>query len=279
MADILGVNINNIFVVESITKPYAASTVHRVKKATQCIFAMAKRQRLVDFNYASAEYVSHGRKPKRNIKCLDDKQAKQFYEILTECEDIRIKTAFIILLFTGLRRGELAGFEWKDINFENKTISICRTENHSRSMGFYTKTPKTEGSIRIISISETVKNQLLDYREWYLFQRICWGDKWVESDRVFIRENGGKADPQCFDRWLKILRSKYNLPHFTVHSLRHTNITIQIAAGVPLTTVSGRAGHSRTSTTTTDIYSHFIKTSDQQAAETLDNIFGNKEGD
>ena len=62
------------------------------------------------------------------------------------------------------------------------------------------------------------------------------------------------------------------LPHRTVHSLRHTNITMQIAAGVPLVTVAGRAGHARTSTTT-DIYSHFLKSSDKTAAEKLEQLF------
>ena len=61
----------------------------------------------------------------------------------------------------------------------------------------------------------------------------------------------------------------------TLHSLRHTNITLQIAKGIPLVTVAARAGHSRTSTTS-DIYSHFIKTSDENAADELDNFFNHK---
>ncbi len=100
------------------------------------------------------------------------------------------------------------------------------------------------------------------------------GDKWVETDRIFTRECGNPINPVIFDDWLNILRRENNLTHFTIHSLRHTNITLQIAAGIPLTTVSGRVGHSRPSTTL-DIYSHFIKTSDQQAADILDNIFSN----
>jgi integrase len=64
--------------------------------------------------------------------------------------------------------------------------------------------------------------------------------------------------------------------HYTLHSLRHTNISIQLAAGVPLVTVSVRAGHSRTSTTS-DIYSHIINSSDKQAAETLNNLFSKKQ--
>ena len=72
--------------------------------------------------------------------------------------------------------------------------------------------------------------------------------------------------------WMKKLLKENNLPEVNVHSLRHTNITLQIALGVPLVTVAGRTGHSRTSTTT-NIYSHFLKTSDDLAAEKLESIF------
>ena len=69
----------------------------------------------------------------------------------------------------------------------------------------------------------------------------------------------------------KICRST-GLEERTVHSLRHTNITMQIAAGAPIVTVKDRAGHARTSTTT-DIYSHFLKTADRSAAQKLEEIF------
>lgn len=275
MADILGVKIEYIFFIESTTKLYSSNTIEKIKRATRCIFAMAKRQRLVEHNYASADYISYGRHPKRSVNYLDDQQAKQLLEALMSCEDVRIKTAFIILLFTGMRRGELTGLEWKDLNFEERTLSICRTGNYSKLCGHYTKAPKTEGSVRTISLSETVINQLLEYREWYLNYRENLGRRWVETDRLFTGEHGGPISPESFESWLRILRRDFNIPHFTIHGLRHTNITIQIAAGVPLTTVSCRAGHSRTSTTT-DIYAHFIKTSDRQAADALDAVLNKK---
>ena len=61
----------------------------------------------------------------------------------------------------------------------------------------------------------------------------------------------------------------------TLHSLRHTNITLQLIAGVDLKTVSSRAGHARASTTT-DIYSHFIRNSDCHASKILDDILNGK---
>lgn len=72
MADILCVKVESVFFVEKTEKLYATSTVEKPKRATQCIFAMAKRQRLIDYNCASTEYISFGRRPKRSIKFLDD---------------------------------------------------------------------------------------------------------------------------------------------------------------------------------------------------------------
>ena len=64
----------------------------------------------------------------------------------------------------------------------------------------------------------------------------------------------------------------HGLKHYTLHSIRHTNITLQIAAGVPLVTVSARAGHARTSTTT-DIYAHALKSTDKLASDKISEIF------
>ncbi len=273
MAKVLRVDINKIFKIEKTVRPYAAATIARVKRATRCIFAMAKRQRLVEDNFASADYVSYGRKPKRNIKYLDDQQAKELFGVIMEYDDIRAKTAIMLALMTGLRRGELAGLEWKDIDFVLHTLSVNRTGCYSISMkSIYTKEPKTEGSIRRITISELLNEQLKEYKAWYDTQRENWGDQWEDSDRLFVQETGKPINPSTIHFWLKKMLKKANLPDVTLHSLRHTNITLQIAAGVPLTTVAGRAGHSRVSTTS-DIYSHFIRTSDEAAATAIEDIF------
>lgn len=98
------------------------------------------------------------------------------------------------------------------------------------------------------------------------------GDKWENSNRLFIGEYGGNIYPGTINMWMKKICQSAGLEERTVHSLRHTNITMQIAAGVPIVTVAGRAGHARTSTTT-DIYSHFLKTADRTAAQKIEEIF------
>jgi integrase len=111
-----------------------------------------------------------------------------------------------------------------------------------------------------------------EYKAWYEEYREMHGDKWENSNRLFIGEYGGNIYPGTINMWMKRICQTAGLEERTVHSLRHTNITMQITAGVPIVTVAGRAGHARTSTTT-DIYSHFLKTADRSAAQKLEEIF------
>lgn len=135
---------------------------------------------------------------------------------------------------TGMRRGELAGLEWKDIDYEKNTISINRTGAYCKNIGIYTKEPKTAGSIRVITVSEIVIKQLKEYQEWYNINKANWGDRWIDSDRLFVQEHGEPICPNTIRFWLNKMLVENGMPHITVHSLRHTNITMQIAAGLLL---------------------------------------------
>ena len=223
-------------------------------------------------NYASSDFINFPKRPPHEIDYMNDEDAKKFYNAASSYEDIRIKTATMILLMTGMRRGELCGLEWDDIDLEEKTISIKRSVVAVKSLGVITKEPKTESSKRIIGISDNLTAVIREYKEWYDNYREALGDRWINSNRLFIKENGDGLYPSTVEGWVHKICQAAGLPNRTVHSLRHTNITMQIAAGVPLVTVSGRAGHARTSTTT-DIYSHFLKSSDRTAAKTLENVF------
>ena len=97
------------------------------------------------------------------------------------------------------------------------------------------------------------------------------GDQWQEHDRLFTQWNGEPIHPDTVTSWFSGFVKKNNLPPETVHSLRHTNATLLIAAGTNLRTVSARLGHSQTSTTA-NIYAHAIQSADAAAAETLNDI-------
>lgn len=272
LAKVLGCRVNAIFDIERRSEKFAFESNHKIKRTLRVILATAKKQRLVADNYASSDFINFPKRPPREIDYMNDEDAKKFYNAANDFSDIRVKAATLILLLTGMRRGELCGLEWDDIDFDEETITICRSVVTVATMGAITKDPKTESSKRVIGISDHLIGVLREYKEWYDNYREALGDRWVNSNRVFIKENGDGLYPSTVEQWVHKICRAAGLPNRTVHSLRHTNITMQIAAGVPLVTVAGRAGHARTSTTT-DIYSHFLKSSDRTAAKVLESVF------
>ena len=110
------------------------------------------------------------------------------------------------------------------------------------------KEPKTKSSARSIAVDAGVISLLREYRARWLQQHLLNGDRWIETDKLFIKENGGVMHPDSLTDFTKKFIKANNLPHFSPHSLRHTNISLMIAAGVDIKTVSSRAGHANITT-------------------------------
>lgn len=216
-----------------------------------------------------AKRVLAPRVPRHEAKYLDEKQAASLLRYL-ENEPPQFQTMIKMYLLSGLRRGELCGLKWHDIDFEKKLVKISRSLQYVPGKGIYDSNTKSETSRRTIKLPMQAFPLLEDHRRWQNEQRLRTLE-WKDDDRVFTRYNGEPLHPCTITSQFHKFIIKTDLPQITVHSLRHTNITLLIAAGVPLRTVSYRAGHAQTSTTA-DIYSHAIRTADELAAETLDNI-------
>ena len=272
LAKELNADVHSLFRITKTSVKFAFESNHKIKRTLRVILSTAKKQRIIADNFASADFINFPKRPAREIDYMNDEDAKLFYAAAEKCPDIKVKTAVELLLLTGIRRGELCGLEWDDVDFDAETITINRSVVTVKGHAPITKEPKTRSSNRVIGISGHLLQILREYKEWYEQYRGDIGDKWIASNRLFIKEYGEGIYPSTVEYWVDKICKAAGLPHRTVHSLRHTNITMQIAAGVPLVTVAGRAGHARTSTTT-DIYSHFLKSSDKTAAQLLENIF------
>ena len=207
---------------------------------------------------------------RKEAEYLDEVQAQELVNCLQN-EPLQYRTIVIVLLYTGMRRGELCGLEWSDIDFNDCLIDISKTSLYISGKGVFDDTTKTQHSKRVIKVPQEVIEILKEHRQEQLKNRLKLGDRWYNSDKVFTQIEGKPIHPDTITGWFSKFIKRNNLPPVHLHSLRHTNATLLIAAGADLRTVSKRLGHSNM-TTTGNIYTHAIKSADERAAALLGDI-------
>lgn len=200
---------------------------------------------------------------------LDEADAKRLLELL-QVEPMHYRCSITFDLLSGLRRGELLGLRWSDIDFNTDTITVCQTSNYLPGQGIYVDTPKNDSSVRPLKLSHSLFLLLGEYRRWQDEQRELCGDQWQDKDgRVFTSLFGAPIHPDTLSSWFKAFTKKNHFPDVHFHSLRHTYASLMIADGTPLVIVSRRLGHAQVSTTS-NIYSHIIQSADEKAAQISD---------
>jgi integrase len=265
----LGLRFDNTFkIAEDCKTTLSANSIHRYHSLISSILSTAVEWQLIINNPCTR--VKPPKIEKTAPKYLDEVQATELLECL-ENENIQFRTAITVLIFTGLRRGELLGLEWQDIDFTHNKIFVRRSSLYTPKMGIFEDTTKNTTSNRAFSVSPDVIELLQQFRLWQNEQRLKLGTQWCNTNRIFTRWNGAVMQPDVLTVQFKKFVRKNNLPDITLHSLRHTNATLQIASGVPLTTVANRLGHANT-VTTGRIYAHAIQSADEQAVAMLDSL-------
>ena len=265
----LNLNINTAFVAKDKNEPLSPETVRHYHRFISSVLGIAVKWQLILSN--PCERVTLPKNKKKPPKFLDEEQAALLLRLI-EKEDMQHKTMIKMFMYTGLRREELCGLEWKDINFSNSVITIARASIYIPKEGIISDTTKNDTSQRSIKAPAAAMQMLKDYRAWQNEQIMRIGDRWQHHDRLFTTAEGKPIHPDTITRWFHAFIKQNNLPNITIHSLRHTNATLMINSGVPITTIAARLGHANPSTTT-KIYTHAIKSADAAAAETLDDIF------
>lgn len=187
-----------------------------------------------------------------------------------------------LALLIGARRGEICALRWSDTDLEKGTISINRTVQFIPGTGLVFNPPKTKRSRRCIRIGSDCVELLREYQRYQKAERFRIGSAWVrkvtlengkvvDNDMLFTKWDGEPMDLDIISTWFPKFLTEHGLPQVHFHSLRHTNVSILIAAHTPITTVSGRLGHAQTSTTL-NYYASAIQSADAAAADTLEGI-------
>ena len=252
-------------------KPLSGKTILEHHRLLRAMLHKAVYWQLIVANPAERVQAPKARKPKR--KSYDDEQTKILLENLEKLsiEETKYKVAIILTVFTGVRLGELMGLEWQDVDLKNGIICINRSSQYLSDMGVFTKTPKTESSIREIAIPEFIISLLEEYKLWYEEQKSIYGELWTNSDRLFVQADGKPMHPSSISKWFVRYVSTIGLPVINFHGLRHTNASLLVAQNVDIAVISARLGHAQISTTL-DFYVHPLLSHNRKAGYALENL-------
>ena len=271
IAGALEIPVGELFTLHDSEKPLSDKTIQHHHRLLSAILEKAKRERLVPFNVAR-EHATAPKVQRKEAVYLDDEEARRFLSAVLEERDIRKKAAFVVLLFTGLRRGELCGLSWQDIDEEEQIIHVVRASQYQQGKGVVEVPTKNVSSVRAVKVPAFVMEVLQEYRAFWNRQRLAWGDAWQgEAGRLFVQHDGKPINPDTINYWLNDFLKRHDLEHITPHSLRHTFATLQIAAGVDIRTLQARTGHAQASTLV-NIYSHALKSAQEAASDALESV-------
>ncbi len=206
---------------------------------------------------------------------------EQIQKLLSAVEGHRLEALFKLALATGMRRGELLGLKWQDIDFAKGALQVRRVLSRIPSImpgkGYTEAEPKTQRSRRTIIIAPFALKGLKEHRRRQAEEKKRAGEGWQEHDYVFCTPIGTHLNPtrDMLDQ-LKVFLKKAGLPDIRFHDLRHSSATLLLSLGVHPKVVQEILGHSQISMTL-DIYSHVLPSMHQDAMNRLNQAIEEEE--
>ena len=235
-------------------KGLSAKTVRNIHQILSSALKLAQEQRLILSN--PAEGCALPRMEHQEMKTLTTVQLASFFR---EARDSGVFELYYLELATGLRRGELLGLKWEDIDLERGDLRVRRQV--SRINGEVVEAPlKTKNAYRTLPLAEDTVSVLKEQRK-----------KVGNSPWVFPSPSGGPISPDSVLHMLHRVLKRAGLPKVRFHDLRHTFATLALQNGVDVKTVSGMLGHFSAGFTL-DTYAHITSAAQRQAAQTMGSV-------
>jgi integrase len=240
----------------------APKTIRRIHGALHAALRDAVRWGYLARNVAAAADLPKGMLPEMHVW-----SPEQLRAFLDQVRGDRLYAAWLLLATTGMRRGEVAGLRWVDVDLDACRVSPRRPRvvvNYE----VVVSEPKTAKGRRSLALDPATLAALREHRVRQLQERLAVGPRWQDSGLVFTWPDGRPLHPERFSRWFEQHARAAGLPKIRLHDVRHSYATAALAAGIPAKVVSERLGHA-TIAITMDTYSHVLPGLDAQAAGTV----------
>jgi integrase len=186
--------------------------------------------------------------------------------LLSAASGDRLEARYVTAVHTGLRRGEILGLKWTDVDLDAGTLSVQRSLDKDGTFN----PPKRKSSRRTVKLTTQAAESLKAHRDRQNEERLRLGSLWEDGDLVFPNQVGKPMNADnLYHRGFKPLLQKAGLSGFTFHSLRHTCATLLVSKNVNPKTISEMLGHA-TIAQTMDTYSHVMPGMRDVAATALE---------
>jgi integrase/predicted RNA-binding Zn-ribbon protein involved in translation (DUF1610 family) len=197
----------------------------------------------------------------REMKTWDATQVRAFLEAT---RNDRLHPLWRLLAMTGMRRGEVLGLKWEDIDFAAGRLSVRRSLIPLGGDVIVSE-PKTARGRRSIALDPETVEVLKAQAARQLAEQEEWGEAWIDSGYLCTKEDGTPYHPEVVSRYFRQAVKEAKLPEIRPHDLRHTHATLALRAGIHPKVVFERLGHATVSITL-DTYSHAIPAMQEEAA-------------
>ena len=237
-----------------VKKGLSKNTIGKLHSFLNRAFDDAMRNRKIKYNPCQGVNKPKKKKYKPAI-CSEE----NFYTLLDKTKGTFDEIMILLSGICGLRRGEIFGLRFIDVDSKNYKISIMQTKVRFKKK-WIIKKPKNDTSARKISVPEFVTNTISTY---------------LASLKVVPGTIFEEFLPDAYSKHFSKLLITHNIPHIRFHDLRHFNAIIMLKYGVADKVASGRLGHSQVQTTR-EIYQHVLPDMDKQASNIIEGIFSKK---
>src|SRR5579875_3127 len=249
-------------------KNLKASSIRAIHATLHKVFDHAVRRNIIARN--PCDLAITPRAEKFAIQPLNEEQAKRLVEAVRG--DLLLEGLITMTITLGLRRGEVLGLKWEDIDFVNKCLSIRRSAGRVGKHGLIEKEPKTKSGVRKITLPDFLIDALKRHQQRQQEQKAKKGAAWKDSGYVFCNTVGNFYHESNLNGRYKRMLQRAGLPDIRFHDLRHSAATILISMGVNPKVVQELLGHSSI-TTTLNIYAHVLPSMQQEAMQKLQEFY------
>lgn len=257
-----------------LQKKLSAKTITNMRNMLHSSFSSACSSGYLLYSPLQGIRLPKAFKPKMRVLNADEQQ--RLVETVKSA-DQPCAFSFLFALFTGLRRGEILGLRWCDIDLKQQIVSVRHSLDETKDIGKTSyevrlSPPKSQSAVRTIYLFDALAKDLHKHMDAQKQLKKACGFSFRKTDYVFEGKHFGYIRPRQYAKYFNTICQKAALKNVTIHTLRHTFATRALETGMDIVTLSRLMGHSEPGFTMRE-YIHVLNDHKKENMERLSDLY------